>query len=300
MDSWEHSKRLVRTAATLDLLDLADENVECPGPTRLNYFNFYTEVEEEFVRRRGTHLLISPIDWALVETWKNAGVPLHVVLRGINKAFDSRDARPRRTRKVNSVLYCQQAVEETFADWSLSQIGASSAGSVESLTNASGKKYPAGLTAEEAIQFVGRLDAELSLLDTKSTGAHLADELTHTENPSEGSVRVSALTNPLFLESVGRARTRLLEIRASIKAAGHADAEALELDLDSIDQLLLEKARASCESDQLGALAKEAKDELRGYKTKMKRELYDQTIQNFIARRLREIHGIPRLSLFYI
>jgi hypothetical protein len=54
-------------------------------PERLNYFNYFTEVEDEFVRRRGKQLLISPMDWALVESWKNAGIPLHIVLRAINE-----------------------------------------------------------------------------------------------------------------------------------------------------------------------------------------------------------------------
>ena len=82
------------------------------GPAeRLNYFNYFTEVEEEFVRRRGKQLLISPMDWALVESWKDAGIPLHIVLRSINESFDSYDARAQKHRKVNSIFYCQQAVE---------------------------------------------------------------------------------------------------------------------------------------------------------------------------------------------
>jgi hypothetical protein len=70
------------------------------GPAeRLNYFNYFTEIEEEFVRRRGKPLMISPMDWALVETWKTAGIPLHIVLRAINQAFDGYDARAQKHRK---------------------------------------------------------------------------------------------------------------------------------------------------------------------------------------------------------
>ena len=33
---------------------------------RLNYFNYFTEVEEQFRRARGTGLFLwSPLDWAL-------------------------------------------------------------------------------------------------------------------------------------------------------------------------------------------------------------------------------------------
>ena len=78
---------------------------------RLNYFNYFTEVEEHFQRARGTGLfLLSPLDWALVETWKNGGVPLEAVLRGIDAAFDKWRQRKNRTNLVNSLAYCAQAV----------------------------------------------------------------------------------------------------------------------------------------------------------------------------------------------
>lgn len=80
-----------------------------------NYFNYFTEVEEHFQKARGTALfLLSPLDWALIESWKNSGVPLEAVLRGIDAAFEKWRARPPRARfqMVNSVAYCAQAVAE--------------------------------------------------------------------------------------------------------------------------------------------------------------------------------------------
>src|SRR5271170_5650305 len=78
-----------------------------------NYFNYFTEIEEHFQRARGTSLfLLSPLDWALIESWKNAGVPLEAVLRGIDEAFDKWRSRKRKTRMVNSLAYCTQAVLE--------------------------------------------------------------------------------------------------------------------------------------------------------------------------------------------
>jgi hypothetical protein len=76
-----------------------------------SYFNYFTEVEERFQRARGTGLfLMSSLDWALVETWKNAGVPLEAVLRGIDAAFEKWRSRKNRAQLVNSVAYCAQAV----------------------------------------------------------------------------------------------------------------------------------------------------------------------------------------------
>jgi len=77
----------------------------------LNYFNYFTEIEEHFQRTRGTGLfLLSPLDWALIETWKNAGVPLEAVFRGIDEAFAKWRSRKSRVRMVNSLAFCTQAV----------------------------------------------------------------------------------------------------------------------------------------------------------------------------------------------
>src|SRR5215510_1895491 len=89
----------------------------------MNYFNYFTEVENEFVKRRGSHLLVSPLDWSLIESWKQRGIPLHVILRGINNSFDGYDERLRRGRKVNSLFYCQQEVEAIFLEYCESRVG---------------------------------------------------------------------------------------------------------------------------------------------------------------------------------
>jgi len=84
---------------------VSDEDWVC------NYFNYFTEIEEHFQRARGTGLfLLSPLDWALIETWKNAGVPLEAVMRGIDAAFEKWRARKVKTQMVNSLAFCAQAV----------------------------------------------------------------------------------------------------------------------------------------------------------------------------------------------
>jgi hypothetical protein len=76
-----------------------------------NYFNYFTEIEEAFQRARGTSIfLLSPLDWALIESWKNSGVPLEAVLRGIEAAFEKWRQRKSRTQMVNSLAFCAQAV----------------------------------------------------------------------------------------------------------------------------------------------------------------------------------------------
>ncbi len=87
--------------------------MDAQQPEPLNYFNYFTEIEEHFQRARGTSLfLMSPLDWALIETWKDAGVPLEAVLRGIDLAFEKWRTKKIRGRQVNSLAYCTQAVTD--------------------------------------------------------------------------------------------------------------------------------------------------------------------------------------------
>src|SRR5215475_10772665 len=93
-------------------------------PTLENYFNYFTEIEERFLQRRGGGLLLSTLDWALIETWKEAGIPLQAVLRGIDAAFDRYEQRPGKTRKVNSLAYCSQEVFSAAEDMKEAAVGA--------------------------------------------------------------------------------------------------------------------------------------------------------------------------------
>jgi hypothetical protein len=253
------------------------------GPAeRLNYFNYFTEVEEEFVRRRGKPLLISPLDWALVESWKNAGIPLHIVLRAINQAFDAYDARAQKYRKINSILYCEQQVESTFADYRLAQVGGESA-SIQSQeaeqvssSGSSGDHEP--FPKDVLFGFLARCDDELRAAASRAS--------------SSGRTAIE--------NTIGRARDRLKEVTAEIEGVPRVNAEALERDLDGIDRLILEGARESLGGEELKTLRADAQSHLRSYRKKMDKAIYEQTVQNFISRRLREMNNIPRMSLFYL
>src|SRR5256884_4824640 len=88
-----------------------------------NYFNYYTEIEEHFCRRRGTLLTVSTLDWALMTTWKDAGIPLEAVLRGIDEAFDKYERRPSKTQKINGLAWCAQAVLAAAEDMKEAAVG---------------------------------------------------------------------------------------------------------------------------------------------------------------------------------
>src|SRR5580704_3218235 len=91
-----------------------------------NYFNYFTEIEDYFWRKRGAHLLVSPLDWAIVETWQKAGIPLGAVLQGIDRAFESwqRSRRAAGGRQLKSLAYCVDAVADAAAEAAEAAVGA--------------------------------------------------------------------------------------------------------------------------------------------------------------------------------
>jgi len=89
----------------------------------LNQFDYFTDIEETFIKRRGKHLMIGPLDWALIESWQQRGIPLRIVLRAIDEVFDSIEQRAESTMNVRSLKYCSDAVERIFSEWSSAQVG---------------------------------------------------------------------------------------------------------------------------------------------------------------------------------
>jgi hypothetical protein len=240
----------------------------------LNYFNYFTEIEDKFVRRRGKHLLISPMDWAIIETWKQLGIPLHVALRGIEQAFDSWEKKPRK-RSVKSLLYCQEEVEAQYAEWVESRVGAGIAEADEEESDGQ---------AEQSQPF-----SRSALLDhLRAARARLL----------ECAERQSA--RPSLHESLRRATALLSDLEAEVTQAAKPDAQRLEVSLTGIERLLSEALYAATETEKLDEIRKEMKQQLRPYRSHMEKAIYEQTLKNFLLKRLRDQFGVPRLSLFHL
>jgi hypothetical protein len=116
-----------------------------------NYFNYFTEIEEHFRQKRGTILLLSTLDWALIETWKEAGIPLEAVLRGIDATFERWESRPARARKINSLAYCSQEVLAAADEMKEAAVGASLPGGPKDT----------GFTAEQVAAYLKKNAAAL-------------------------------------------------------------------------------------------------------------------------------------------
>ena len=97
----------------------------------MNYYNYFTEIEETFVRRRGKNLFLSPLDWALIESWQDRGIPLHIVIRSIESVFDVFDQQPLGTRTIKSLLYCKEEIEAQYTEWAAAHAGRSSGDETE-------------------------------------------------------------------------------------------------------------------------------------------------------------------------
>jgi len=234
----------------------------------VNYFNYFTEIEDAFVRRRGKHLFLSPMDWALMESWKQQDIPLHLVLRAIERAFDSFESRPRK-RSVKSLLYCQEEVEAQFAEWLESRVGANEP-SPEEKQDDSSKHF-----STTAI--------ETHLSEKKKILQHL----------------LNAAGDPNFSETLARAIDRLSELQVEVTGANQVDARRLEDSLTGVDRMLSDALLLN-EHEESKVLIEEIKAQLKPYRSQMEKAAYDQTFNNLLLKRLRDKFGIPRLSLFYL
>lgn len=238
----------------------------------LNYFSYFSEIEDTFIRRRGKHLLLSPMDWALIESWKERGVPLHVALRGIEHAFDSHESKKRK-RSVKTLLYCQEEVEAQYAEWLESRVG----GHDEVATE-----------PDEDVASPFPRDAVLAHLTRSHDDLSRLYETRRRTNDDELS------------EALARAITLLDEIEKDYAATTRRDARKLEASLTGIERMLSDALRATASPEQSSKLHEEIKKQLRPYRSHMDKAVYEQTFDNLLLKRLREHFGVPRLSLFYL
>jgi len=245
----------------------------------LNYFNYFTEIEDAFVRRRGKHLLVSSIDWALIETWKEQGVPLHIALRGIEKAFDSWEAKPRK-RSIKSLLYCQEEVEAQYAEWLESRVGAGTESNSEGYVGNDVRSEDEGLPFPRQAIVAHLQRARSALLKTFQQRQRAgADDLT---------------------DALSRAAHLLDELERDFTQSARTDAQKLEVSLTGLERMLSESIRSVISTEELNAATSAVKEQLRPYRSRMDKAAYQQTVDNLLQKRLREQFAVPRLSLFYL
>ncbi len=237
----------------------------------MNYFEYFSEIEERFTRRRGSALLLSTLDWALIETWRDAGVPLPAVLRGIDDAFDRYEARTARTaggrgqlRKVNGLAWCAQAVMEAAEQMAMAAVGtapATSAGAKES-----------GFEGERVTAFLRR-NADAVIAATLPAAA--------------GELR-------------NETARRLRELAAETASPASVTLDELDRTLTVLEERLVAGLIAAAPEAMLVALRAEADAALAAFRGKMGAVQLRQVREQFLTRKLLAQYSLPRLSLFYM
>lgn len=214
--------------------------------------------------------MLSPMDWALIEGWKERGVPLHVAVRAIEHAFDSHQSKQRK-RAVKTLLYCQEEVEAQYAEWLESRVG----GQSETQT-ADEAKSP--FPREAVLRHLARSLDQLGGLYEERRETH------------DGELS----------EALSRATTLLAEIKEDYASAAQPDARKLEDSLTGIERLLDDAIRVAVTEAELEAAHTEIDAQVKPYKRHMERTAFEQTRDNLLRKRLREHFGVPRLSLFFL
>jgi hypothetical protein len=238
----------------------------------LNYFNYFTEIEDRFRQRRGALLLLSTLDWALIEMWREAGVPLEAVLRGIDAAFDKYEARQKkgRMRRINGLAWCAQAVMQAAEELREAAAGSAAAGSA----NLAGETRDSGFEHE-------RVAVHLEAAATALEAATVAED------------------------ACGATAARLLELAAEVRGNKRDgpkanELEALERTLTVLEEKLFAALTAAAPEELLVGLKEHAARELAPYRARMGAVQLRQVEHQFVQKQLLVHYNLPRLSLFYM
>jgi hypothetical protein len=226
----------------------------------VDYFNYFTEIEEHFQRRRGTLLILSTLDWALIETWKDAGIPVEAVLRGIDATFDKYDRRPVKTRKINGLGYCSQEVLAAAEDMKEAAVGS--------------ERAP---EKQEALQ-------------TSEIAKYLR----------KNSALFAKATVPDSPAALVREQAQTLERLAAATESAPANLEDLERRLTVMEEKLFAALMAGTSDDALVEIRAQADRDMAPYRSKMSAAQIDQLLKQYINKKLLERYKLPRLSLFYL
>jgi hypothetical protein len=239
-----------------------------------NYFNYFTEIEEHFQRRWGGIMRLTPLDWALIETWKDAGIPLEAVLRGIDVTFEHYERRPSKTRKVNGLGFCSQEVLTAAEDMKEAAVGAATPDSPNKENSAQ------GFEPQTISQFLLRN----------------ADQLDRAKLPAAAGISAAAIAH----ETATTLRKLSEEITETSANKKSPKLEDLERRLTVLEEKLFAALLASTPDEIIVAARAQADRELSAYRRKMSSPQIDQLQKQYIHKRLLENYNLPRLSLFYM
>ncbi len=242
-----------------------------------NYFNYFTEIEEYFWRKRGAHLLVSPLDWAIVETWQKAGIPVQAVLKGIDRAFESyqRSRRGAGGRQLKSLAYCVDAVLDAAEEEK--QAAAGTGPQPGSSRTAAARAADETFSSDELRAFFERNADGLGRAARKLGAGH-----------AELATRIE------------QTRKKLEELLLLLDTPAQLDLEDLERRLTVLEHKLTVALTAGASEEVLLEIRREMDRQLAPYRRKMTAAQLDGLERQYTQKRLFERFELPRLSLFYL
>jgi hypothetical protein len=233
-----------------------------------NYFNYFTEIEEYFWKKRGAHLLVSPLDWAIMETWQKAGVPLQAALKGIDRAFESYQRSRRGAGKpLKSLAYCTDAVLDAVQ---------------EQQEAAAGAQPRDGSEPREPF-------ARGELRDYFERNANL---LRSAAGRQEGPQQKLAG----FLRETA---DKVLSVASLLDIPGTLDMEDLERRLTILDEKIHATLLTHASEELMLKIRREVDSQLAAYRRKMKAQQLALVEKQYSQKRLLDEYQLPRLSLYY-
>jgi hypothetical protein len=236
-----------------------------------NYFNYFTEIEEYFWRKRGAHLLVSPLDWAVMETWQKAGVPLDAALKGIDRAFESYQRSRRGAGKLlKSLAYCTDAVLEAAEEAQEAAAGAQPSANGKSKTAA--EPFP-------------REDLKTYIARNSAVYRKAADSLVASQPELA-----------IFLRAIADSSDSTL---ALLDTPAQLDLEDLERRLTVLDEKVHATLLTHANENLLLNIRREVDSQLALYRRKMKADQLALVEKQYLQKRLLDEYKLPRLSLFY-
>ncbi len=233
-----------------------------------NYFNYFTEIEEHFQRCRQTKTLLSPLDWAMIESWKEQDFPLAAVLAGIERAFEKFKARPRKYQRVNSLAYCAQEIYRAVEE----------ARTTEAQTGTRREAPAAAFPSEELLGFLRR----------------------NAQAVEKASRRASEERNQVLADDLASIAATLGDAATQEAAQPEDDMEALERRLTALEDKLTAALTRASSIKLLAHFRQEVERMLVPYRRKMSASQIEPLERQFLKKRLLEHYEIPRLSLFYL
>ena len=240
--------------------------------------DYCREIETYLCRKNDGHLIrvVGP-SFDLVSGWAAQGVPLKVACSGIDRYFERYYRQGPRRRPVK-IDFCEADVLDVFDEW----------------------RRAVGVTVRSSvISHQLSVDSHQSSVDSLQSRGNRRQSLPeHLERVvlRLSSARARGSLGAEFDALIDRVSTELDAARARAGGLRGQARQALIDRLTALDAELLQQARESLDGEAAASLAREAGEELSGFRSGMIPEAFDRAREAAVDRLVRERFGLPTVG----